>query len=288
LELTDVVRGARELLSRQRRSAVRARLIVRHYADAVTPLSGVVEALRAYPAYVRERRAYAELSGEALDLYDDDPQLHDRTATSPFDPHYTHQDAWAAREIHASAPAWHVDVGSRITYVAGLAAFVPTTFVDLRPLPIDLPGLTTRAGDVLALPYDDEEVPSLSCLHVAEHVGLGRYGDALDPDGTRKAAAELARVLAVDGRLWFSVPVGRPRTNYNAHRVHDPREVPGMFSGLTLDGFAGVDDSGEFHPAIDPSDLASCEWGCGFYRFRRDRTSRQPADTASGSRPPSS
>ena len=29
-------------------------------------------------------------------------------------------------------PAGHVDVGSRVTFVIGLAAFVPTTFVDLR------------------------------------------------------------------------------------------------------------------------------------------------------------
>ena len=277
-----MLHGPRELLNRQRRTAVRARLIARHYADAVTPLDGVIEALRAYPQYLRDRRAYSELSGETLDRYDDDPQLRDRTATSPFDPHYTHQDAWAAREIHAFAPATHVDVGSRITYVAGLAAFVPTTFVDLRPLPVELPGLTTRAGDLLALPYGDEEVPSLSCLHVAEHVGLGRYGDALDPGGTRKAAAELARVVAVGGRLWFSIPVGRSRTNYNAHRVHDPREIPDMFAGLTLDAFAGVDDAGAFHSEIDPTDLATCEWGCGFYRFRRDTTSRQPAGSASG------
>jgi hypothetical protein len=282
-----VLRGPRERLNRGRRAAVRARLIARHYADAVTPLGDLLEAVRAYPSYLRDRRAYAELSGEALDRYDDDPQLHDRTATSPFDPHYTHQDAWAAREIHAFAPASHVDVGSRITYVAGLAAFVPTTFVDLRPLPIELPGLSTRAGDLLALPYDDEVVPSLSCLHVAEHVGLGRYGDALDPDGTPKAAAELARVVAVGGRLWFSVPVGRSRTNYNAHRVHDPRDIPDMFPGLSLDAFAGVDDSGHFHAAIDPSDLVACEWGCGFYRFRRERTSRQPpAGEASGSADP--
>jgi hypothetical protein len=33
-------------------------------------------------------------------------------------------------------------------------------------------------------------------MHVVEHVGLGRYGDALDPKGDARACAELARVLA--------------------------------------------------------------------------------------------
>src|SRR2546430_12288402 len=48
-------------------------------------------------------------------------------------------------------------------------------------------------------PFGDLELSSVSCLHVAEHIGLGRYGDAIDPLGTRKAIGELARVLAVDG-----------------------------------------------------------------------------------------
>jgi SAM-dependent methyltransferase len=233
------------------------------------PLADVGSALSGYRQYVRDRRRYLELSGQPLDRYDDDPQLHDWSETSPFDPHYTYQDAWAAREIHGFAPARHVDVGSRITFVLGLAAFVPTTFVDLRPLCVDIPNLQTQAGTLLALPFGDQELESLSCLHVAEHVGLGRYGDPLDPDGSAKAAAELARVLAPGGRLWLGLPVGRERTNFNAHRVHDPRRVPSMFPGLELENLAGVDDAGVYLEDLDPSDLSASEWACGLYRFTR-------------------
>jgi SAM-dependent methyltransferase len=151
----------------------------------------------------------------------------------------------------------------------GLAAFVPTIYVDLRPLEVDIPNLDARSGTLLAMPFADKELASLSCLHVAEHVGLGRYGDPLDPLGTVKAAGELARILAPGGRLWFGLPVGRPRTNFNAHRVHDPRDVPGMFPGLELEHFAGVDDAGAFHPTLTLADLAAAEWGCGLYRFTR-------------------
>jgi SAM-dependent methyltransferase len=249
---------------------VRARLIARHYVDAALPVPHLREAPAAYRRYLRDRRRYVELSGERLYRYDDDPQLFDRTATTPFDPHYTHQDAWAAREIFQRRPDEHVDVGSRVTFVLGLAAFVPVTFVDLRPLPVEVPNLSSRQGSLLAMPFEDRSVASLSCLHVAEHVGLGRYGDPLDPGGTRASAAELARVLAPGGTLWFGLPVGRPRTNFNAHRVHDPREVAGWFHGLRLDGFAGVDDNGGFLADADPRSLAGCEWGCGLYRFTRD------------------
>jgi predicted SAM-dependent methyltransferase len=128
--------------------------------------------------------------------------------------------------------------------VVGIAAFTRVTFVDIRPLDAAVPGLESVAGSVVEMPFADRSLESLSCLHVAEHIGLGRYGDPLDPLGTRKAAAELARVLAPGGTLLFSLPVGQPRTNFNAHRVHDPRAVPAMFGDLRLDAFAAVDDSG--------------------------------------------
>lgn len=261
---------ARSALHSALRSAVRTRLIVRHYVDAIAPWPQLRGAPAAYRRYLADRRRYAQLSGERLDRYDDDPQLHDWTATTPFDPHYTHQDAWAAREIFERRPAEHVDVGSRVSFVIGLAAFVPVTFVDVRPLPIELPNLNPIAGSLLEMPFADRAVASLSCLHVAEHVGLGRYGDPLDPSGTVASAAELARVLAPGGTLWFGLPVGRPRTNFNAHRVHDPRDVPGWFEGLRLDAFAGVDDDGRFLASAEPAALADCEWACGLYRFTRD------------------
>lgn len=252
-------------------TAARYFYTARHYLDASIPWWQMRDALRAYPAYFRDRRAYgAMLRGERLSRFQDNPQLLDRTATTPYDPHYTHQDAWAAREVFRRRPERHVDVGSRITFVAGLAAFTRVTFVDLRPLDAEIPGLEPVAGSVLDLPFEDRSVESLSCLHVAEHIGLGRYGDPLDPDGTRKAARELERVLAPGGALYFSLPVGEPRTAFNAHRVHDPEEVIGFFPELRLAAFSGVSDDGRWHERLSPRELAGSFWGCGFYLFTRE------------------
>ena len=243
---------------------------LKHYGTAIIDPSASIGALRAIPRFLRERKEYQTMSGAPrLRAYDDNPQLFDRTPGSPFDPHYLYQDAWAAREIHERAPGRHVDVGSRITFVAGLAAFVPVTFVDLRPLDADVPNLDSVAGDVLDLPFDDQSVESLSCLHVAEHIGLGRYGDPLNPHGTRDAARELARVLAPGGWLYFGLPIGQPRTNFNAHRVHDPLDVVAMFPELELAGFAAVDDAGRYHEPADPADYREASWSCGLYRFTR-------------------
>jgi hypothetical protein len=129
--------------------------------------------------------------------------------------------------------------------------------------------LESIAGSVLAMPFGDRSLESLSCLHVAEHIGLGRYGDPLDPGGTVKAAAELQRVLREQGQLLFSLPVGRPRVCFNAHRIHDPRRIPEMFGELELIEFSGIDDRGTFVRRCDPADLAGERYACGLYRFTR-------------------
>lgn len=219
--------------------------------------------------YLRDRRAYRALPGaEPLRWRDAFPQLGDRIATSPFDRHYFYQDVWAIRRVAELAPERHVDVGSRVDYVGALTSVCEVTFVDIRPLEATLDRLTSVAGSVLEMPFEDRSLQSLSCLHVAEHIGLGRYGDPLDPNGSRAAMAELQRVLAPGGQLLFSGPVGEPRVCFNAHRIHDPREVVAQFSELQLEEFSGVDDGGEFRRR-ELDELAGSRYACGLFRFVR-------------------
>ena len=146
--------------------------------------------------------------------------LTDRTATTPIDPVYFYQDAWAFEKIVQRRPAEHFDVGSHHKYVALLSKVVPVTMIDIRPLALPMESIRFRPGSITELPFADGTVASLSSLCVVEHIGLGRYGDPLDPDGTEKAVRELVRVLAPGGRLYLSLPVARrDKIVFNAHRL---------------------------------------------------------------------
>lgn len=203
------------------------------------------------------------------DLY---PCLSDRTAETEFEPHYTYHTAWACRELQRLQPSKHVDIGSYLRFCAMASAWVPMVHIDFRRPNLHLEGLETRSGDILALPFADGGVESLSCLHVLEHIGLGRYGDPLDPAGDLKGARELARILAVGGALLFVVPVGRSRTNFNAHRVYAFEQVTAMFPGLRLVRWSLVPDDyskGMIENAA-PALINAQEWGCGCFVFTKD------------------
>lgn len=222
-----------------------------------------------YVQFLRERSRFVRMSGEAPfeELH---PNLFDKTpATQTGRGHYFYQDIWALTKLAELRPELHHDVGSRYDGFVGQATAVcPVISYDIRPPNITLPRFEFRHGSILDLPLADESVRSLSCLHVAEHIGLGRFGDEIDPDGTTKALRELSRVLARSGgQLLFSMPIGRERVCFNSHRIWHPEKPIEMFSELELVEFKAVDDAGEFQERVTPTDFASANLSCGLYRF---------------------
>jgi hypothetical protein len=185
--------------------------------------------------------------------------------------HYFHQDLWAARKIYARRPREHVDIGSRIDgFIAHVLTFMPVKALDVRPLASTVEGLTFVQADATDLStLADCSVESLSSLHAVEHFGLGRYGDAIAPDACFRAMRAMMRVLSSGGRLYFSVPIGRERLQFNAHRVFAPSTILDTFSGLQLLSFSAVNDSGDFHPDASPEAFAASTYACGMFEFTR-------------------
>ena len=233
------------------------------WPDVPREVARYISDLRAFRI---QARSSAETSRVELE-----PIFFNRSLNSPFDSHYTYQAAWATRLIAARKPREHVDVSSSVPFIAQLTGVVPVTMYEFRKPDIELPNLTLREATVVDLPMSDRSVDSLSCMHVIEHVGLGRYGDPLDPEGMNKALRELCRVVAPGGVLYLSVPVGRERVDFNAHRVSDAEGVVRKVEarGLTLRAFAYVDDAGRFHDPARPEEARGLEYGCGCFLFER-------------------
>lgn len=227
--------------------------------------------------YVRDYLRFLSMSREGAaprfaDIY---PCLDDRYVESGVAKgHYFFQDLWAARKIFESKPSCHYDVGSRVDgFVAHVLVFCDVKIIDIRKLVANVERLSFINANVCQMTeVASGSIESLSSLHAIEHVGLGRYGDPIDPDGYVKAIAELDRVLAPGGNLYFGVPIGRERICFNAHRIFDPMRVLELFSNLRLVEFSAVDDLGDFHRNAPIQEYRAANYALGLYHFTKVAT----------------
>ncbi len=191
--------------------------------------------------------------------------------------HYFHQDLIVSQSVFAKSPQKHVDVGSRVDgLVAHIASFREIEVLDIRPLTSISNNIKFTQCNLLYLPENLKNYcDSLSCLHVIEHIGLGRYGDQLDPDGHIKGIASLHFILKKDGILYFSVPIGPTRIEFNAHRVFGVKYLIDILVPLfEIISFSYVDDNGSLHENIQLSEdliMSNCEcnYGCGIFFLKK-------------------
>lgn len=230
--------------------------------------------LRHFAREFEQFRDSATAAGSRFEMNWSDryPCLDDRTTNTAFDRHYVFHTAWAARVLAQSRPRKHVDIGSSLYFAGITSAFIPTEFYDFRPAVLNLSNLTSMHADLMRLPFGDREVESLSCMHVVEHVGLGRYGDPMDPDGDLKAMRELQRVVAPSGSLLFVTPVGKERIQFNAHRIYSYQRVREAFSELEIVQFSLIPDreaDGGLIQDASPDLVSRQRYACGCFWLRR-------------------
>jgi hypothetical protein len=208
--------------------------------------------------------------GKSVPIYTD---FHDSAGVSSG--HYFHQDLFFAREIFKANPMQHFDLGSRIDgFIAHLATFRDVNVFDIRPLQSPVEGIHFAQLDIMDTRkvVSFPKIQSLSCLHTAEHFGLGRYGDSIDFDGWDVGLQNLTTLLTPGGRFYFSVPIGRiQRIEFNAHRIFNPKFLTTrLLQDFQIDKTAAVRDDGQLDLAADLTSESflnsfSDNYGCGLW-----------------------
>lgn len=203
------------------------------------------------------------------------PVIQDKYALAGTINNYFWQDLWAARSVVLSGVRQHFDIGSRldgfITHL--LASGIEVTMIDIRKFPEKVDGLHTIVDDATSLmQIQDDSVESLSALCSLEHFGLGRYGDPIDPEACFKCFDNIQRKLKVGGKLYISLPIGKERLEFNAHRVFYPSTVIDCFGTLKLEEFSCTSD-GKIEYDVDihkyDNDLHNGNYRYGLFYFTK-------------------
>lgn len=169
------------------------------------------------------------------------PVIKDKYGMAGTINNYFLQDLWAAKLIIRSGIKKHFDIGSRLDgFIAHLlAADIDVTMIDIRNFPGEIEHLHTIVDDATDLcQIANNEIESMSALCSIEHFGLGRYGDKIDPEACFKCFDNIQKKLRKGGSLYISLPIGKERVEFNAHRVFYPRTIVECFYDLELKEFS--------------------------------------------------
>jgi hypothetical protein len=200
------------------------------------------------------------------------PCMNDRLLTSPIDRHYIYHTAWAARKLAELRPDIHYDFSSYLYFSTIVSSFIKVKFFDYRPAKVILTNYDSEAIDLKSINLPSNSVKSISCMHVIEHIGLGRYGDELDEEGDIKASSELSRILMKGGDLLFVVPIGVPSIKFNAHRIYSFQMILDLFPNLKLESWAIIrenEDNGYLENC--PKEIFEFDtYSCGCFHFKKE------------------
>jgi hypothetical protein len=231
----------------------------------------IIQAITAMPWYFNSLKKFKSNTTWSVSLY---PCLLDRYESGGSHGEYFWQDLEIAKQIIFLNPERHIDVGSRLDgFIAHLACVRHVEVLDIRPINASIENVRFHQVDVMQLPKEWEGIADIvTCLHSLEHFGLGRYNDPLDPDGWQKGFDNLSRIIKQNGTLWVSVPMGKERVEFNAHRVFNPLSLVSRANknGLQLVEFAYFNGQGFNYSNDVKSDMkriASMNYCLGFFKF---------------------
>ena len=117
-------------------------------------------------------------------------------------------------------------------------------------------------------------------IFILIHFILAKFPDAVNNNGmvvTSNAYASNVgvKILKQGGKFFLSVPIGKQRVEFNAHRVFSIRYLLGLFKDkYTIDYFSFVDDKGDLHKNIEMNNEEidknfDCHFGCAIFEMTK-------------------
>jgi SAM-dependent methyltransferase len=155
--------------------------------------------------------------------------------TEFFD-HYDAYAAWAAQRIFARGTRLKtLDVGSVKMMNAVLAAAHDVTSLVLADCGDRVSSVRYIVHDVAdKLPFADATFDVFTSMVALGLVGLGRYGDRVDPDCLVNLIAELDRVMKPNADLVVSVCFGRNALHFNNTWLFDIPTIERLFGNWRI------------------------------------------------------
>jgi SAM-dependent methyltransferase len=136
----------------------------------------------------------------------------------------------------AEGPGTTLDFGADVGFLSLAAAQRGHEVIALDRLPSALEyeheRVTHVEADILDRPLSERRFDQIVNCSSVEHVGLsGRYRSTEDMDGDLKAMAHMRVLLAPEGRMILTIPVGQDAICRPQHRIYGEQRLPRLLEG---------------------------------------------------------
>ena len=133
-----------------------------------------------------------------------------------------------------------LDIGGGNSYSSIIPALF--NFKNARILSLDVINQNSKSsfgieyinGNSINTDLSNDLVSVVSIISTLEHIGLGRWGDPIDPDGDIKTMQEIRRVLKMGGHCILTIPFGYPAVVFNLHRIYDEGRIKTIGEGFEI------------------------------------------------------
>lgn len=149
------------------------------------------------------------------------------------------ENSWIAANL-PDGPGIALDIGagsSSLSLIASMKGFnvVALDLLDVSPW-YRHPGIERMRGDILEVEFPPASFDLIINCSTIEHVGLsGNYHvEKPRPDGDLAAMTVLRRLIAADGRMVMTIPVGKDGVFAPLHRVYGPAGLPSLLYGWSV------------------------------------------------------